>query len=485
MKDCRKFKRILIIMFFCLGALLIKGDNVKAAYANITCPPIATAGNSLNIIVTGSAAQWNLSLMVNGTQIASSNELDSIENKTISFSGRYTPSSAGTVTVSLEGTATDADGSTVRSFSSKTLSVSGGSSSSGDSGETPSAAPYNDSSNDDVDTEGPRLTNLGINPHDFSGFRSANTSYSVNVPNDCSSVEIYADGNGSISGTGTKTLKEGTNRFEITVSLNGDSKTYSLSVVRATANGEDVPNVPEDQKKEEEKQEGTFLLDDLKVEGYELSPKFDKNVTKYSVKLKQKPESLEKLKALVKASFGDPKYKVEVITNKELKEDKNEVYVVIKDDQKEYKRYTIVFAYEKEKEDPKAVGAVVSNNNDNTNNLDKMGVQSYIILALACLGFFIAFAMAIYSYVVSRKLREYREDEEDGEYEYNNYLDGYGKNTENIEENSEDYSDENERIEELENDDVDSGTLLKDSIEAVSKVSGYRNSRRGRAGRHF
>ncbi|MBR3132497.1 MAG: cadherin-like beta sandwich domain-containing protein [Clostridia bacterium] len=493
MKDCRILKKIFLIIFFSLVALFIKSGKVDAAYANITCPPIATAGTSMNIIVTGSAAQWNLSLKVNGTQIASSNELDSIENKTISFSGKYTPSSAGTVTVTLEGTATDADGTTIRSFASKSLSVSGGSSSSGTSGNTTSVAPKNEGTNtsaaNTTSSDEPRLTNLGITPHDFSGFRSANTSYSVSVPNDCSSVSIYAEGNGSISGTGSKTLKEGTNKFEITVSLNGSSKTYTLSINRATADGEDVPNVTDEEEKkdEEDNDQDSFLLDDLKVEGYELSPKFDKKIKKYTVKLDKKPDSLDKLKELVKASFKDEKYKVEIITNSELKDDKNDVYVVIKDDEKEYSRYTITFSYEKEEEKPKAVGAVVPLNND-TGYLDGIGKLSYLVIAFSSIGFFIAFVMSVYSYVLSRKLRGYQEDEEyenEGEVEYSNYLEENENDDLNTAETFENNSEESERIKELEDNDMDSGNLLKESIESVSKLSGYRNSRKGRAGRHF
>ena len=79
------------------------------------------------------------------------------------------------------------------------------------------------------------LSNLGINPkeYDFKGFKASKTSYEVTVPNDVSSIEIYAnkqDAKASITGTGKKNLQEGTNVFKIVVTAeNGTTKTYQLN----------------------------------------------------------------------------------------------------------------------------------------------------------------------------------------------------------------------------------------------------------------
>lgn len=81
------------------------------------------------------------------------------------------------------------------------------------------------------------LANLGIRPNDFSGFKATKTSYSTDVPNNVESVEIYAtkgQSGQSISGTGKKALKEGSNTFNIVVTAEDGKtkKTYTLTINR-------------------------------------------------------------------------------------------------------------------------------------------------------------------------------------------------------------------------------------------------------------
>ena len=55
------------------------------------------------------------------------------------------------------------------------------------------------------------LSNLGMNPNDFTGFSENKTSYDVTVPNNVTQVEIYAtkkDSKASLTGTGIKKLQE-------------------------------------------------------------------------------------------------------------------------------------------------------------------------------------------------------------------------------------------------------------------------------------
>lgn len=74
------------------------------------------------------------------------------------------------------------------------------------------------------------MKNLGIRPNDFSGFTANKTEYAVEVPNEVENIEIYAvkgtDGQ-TISGTGNKTLTEGENAFNVTVTAeDGTTKKY-------------------------------------------------------------------------------------------------------------------------------------------------------------------------------------------------------------------------------------------------------------------
>ena len=96
----------------------------NAASASISAPDSVEVNTPITISVSGSGVQWNLVLKVNGTTIGSSQELENYEgNKSISFSGSYTPTEAGTITAVLEGSVTDVDETTITSFGSATITV--------------------------------------------------------------------------------------------------------------------------------------------------------------------------------------------------------------------------------------------------------------------------------------------------------------------------------------------------------------------------
>lgn len=89
------------------------------------------------------------------------------------------------------------------------------------------------------------LGNLGIKPNDFSGFRAAKTSYDVTVPNNVSSINVYANKGHSgqtISGTGTKTLNVGINTFNVLVTAEDGTtkKTYTINVTREGENSSET-----------------------------------------------------------------------------------------------------------------------------------------------------------------------------------------------------------------------------------------------------
>lgn len=81
------------------------------------------------------------------------------------------------------------------------------------------------------------LSDFGIKPHDFKGFKPSTFKYSVDVPSDTETVEIYAvkGQNGQlVAGTGIKKLKDGANTFEVVVTAeDGKTKnTYTLTINR-------------------------------------------------------------------------------------------------------------------------------------------------------------------------------------------------------------------------------------------------------------
>ena len=216
-------KKKIISVFFAFILIFILKNYSNAANANIQCNNTATVNKPFSVTVTGSGVQWNLILKINGQVVASNNEFENVQgNKTISFSTSYTPTTTDNLQITLEGSVTEAnDGSTIRNFSSKTVTVL--TNSSNNSGTTKS--------------NNANLGNLGITPNDFSGFRAAKTSYDVTVPNNVSSINVYANKGHSgqtISGTGTKTLNVGKNTFNVVVTAEDGTtkKTYTINVTR-------------------------------------------------------------------------------------------------------------------------------------------------------------------------------------------------------------------------------------------------------------
>lgn len=82
----------------------------------------------------------------------------------------------------------------------------------------------------------------GAGAKGVSGFSGDTLKYTVNVDNDKSTVVIGATSvrsDAKITGTGTKTLKVGTNTFSIVVTAaNGSKRTYEITINRAGATGD-------------------------------------------------------------------------------------------------------------------------------------------------------------------------------------------------------------------------------------------------------
>ena len=194
-----------------------------------------------------------------------------------------------------------------------------GGNSSSDSQPSSSSNPRRNN-NSNSSSSNANLINLGIRPHDFSGFRSGTTSYSVTVPADTESVEVYAeaqDSNATISGTGTVNLQEGENTIEVVVTAeNGTTKTYTIVITRETA---------EDTEENTEIVEGEGLAS-LSIQNIELSPKFETNVYEYTAKYIGEDTTLQ-----IEANPTNEEYQVEIVGNEDLKEGENLITILVSD----------------------------------------------------------------------------------------------------------------------------------------------------------
>lgn len=350
-------KKKIISIFFVIALIFTLKNYSNAASAGIQCNNTATVNKPISITVTGSAVQWNLTLKVNGIKIASSSEFENVQgNKNISFSGSYTPTSTGNLTVSLEGSVTEAgDGSTIRKFGTKTITVSENTSNNNKNNNGSSSNPSAGNNGGKTDTNTgsttksnvATLSNLGIRPNDFSGFSANKTSYSTEVPNNVESIEIYAekakDNNRKtitgqkISGTGKKTLKEGTNSFSVVViSEDGTAnKTYTINVTRKTKDDNSTENETTEETTNETASEDevedpaaqAFGLTKLSIAGVELQPQFQTDVYEYRIELK---ENLDKLD--IEAIATEENANVEITGNENLKDGENIITILVKGD---------------------------------------------------------------------------------------------------------------------------------------------------------
>lgn len=174
------------------------------------------------------------------------------------------------------------------------------------------------------------LANLGIKgQYDFTGFRAAKTSYSVTVPNEAESVEIYASKGQSgqkITGTGVKQLKEGTNAINVVVTAEDGTttKTYTISIERKSA--ETTDNTEEKEEETSTEEQESFGLKELKIEGIEITPEFKTDIYEYSAELKEDKTSLE-LTTLPTVENAE----IEVTGNEDLKDGENIITVIVKE----------------------------------------------------------------------------------------------------------------------------------------------------------
>ena len=319
---------------FILSIILIFAINnySNAASASIQCSSTGNVNSPMAISVTGSGAQWNLILKVNGQTIASNSEMESVTTKSITFSGTYTPTATGNITATLEGSVTDESG-TIRSFGSKTISIGSASNSSGTTNNNNNNQPSTNTKSN-VAT----LSNLGIRPNDFSGFKANTTSYNVEVPYSTEKIEVYASKGQSgqtISGTGVRQLKEGANTFEVVVTAEDGTtkKTYTINVTRKSK--DDTENTIEEETTDEEEnteeeEMPLFGLSELEIIGLKLSPEFKADIYEYKVELKEDIDKLD-----IRTLSISENSTIEIIGNENLQEGENVITILIKGENEE------------------------------------------------------------------------------------------------------------------------------------------------------
>lgn len=184
------------------------------------------------------------------------------------------------------------------------------------------------SKNESTKSSNANLSNLGIRPNDFTGFRYGTTTYNVTVPESTKSVEVYAqaqDSKAKVSGTGTKTLENDKTSVDVVVTAeDGTKKTYTINITKSdTTNNAASSTSKESQSSNEVKSNG---LSSLKINELNLTPDFKTDIYEYNVKYIGEETKLE-----IKAEPTNDNYEVEILENKDLKEGENIITILVSD----------------------------------------------------------------------------------------------------------------------------------------------------------
>ena len=370
-------KRKILKIFFV--AILMFFANTIISNAGIISVSSSTNGDTATVSVSSSVKLGAYTVSVSGlTPISSSGGQGAggslITNASAegftSLATFNAPSSDTKVTVS----ATGMEDTDLNPQSSETVSVTvkakennttGGDDTQGDNNPVDNNSENNDDNvSNNKESNNANLSNLGIKPNDFTGFKPNKNSYNVTVPNDVTSIEVYAykgDEGQSVSGTGKKNLNEGENTFEVKVFSEDRSKTntYTIVVTREKSenseqenNTVDDANVIDDgQIANEENGEGEvsgLTLESLKIIGItdkddvtiepNISPEFSPNIYEYTTTVQFDVNSLK-----IEAKPTIENTSIEILGNENFQIGENIVTILLKNnDTGEQQTYQII-----------------------------------------------------------------------------------------------------------------------------------------------
>ena len=317
----------LLLMIITILFIFSLSNYVCAASSSMsTSTSSATVGDTITVTVKVNAAQWNLKLTANGTELDTWAEtLNYSENLSKTFTVSYKPTKSGTVEFVLSGDYTDVDQTNkeiniTKSVTVKEKSTSGGGSSSGGSNSGNSGNSGNSSGN-----------NNGSTTTQKPNFKSADrTVYTTGTTNLRSSWSTSSSATTVPAGTAltlTGTSSETINGYVwYRVKYNGATKYVASNL---------VTNTKPQEKKETEKSDNNDLAS-LEIEGVTLEPSFSKDVTEYTVQLKDDVTELN-----IDAQAESSKAKVKISGNEDLKDGENTITITVTAEDESTKEYTI------------------------------------------------------------------------------------------------------------------------------------------------
>ncbi len=434
-ESMKKIRNILILITFYI-LMVFHCSEVQAASATISANKTsATVGETVTITVSVNAAAWNIHVTGAATGTFA-DSTDDAENTSFTKQVTFTPSAPGNYTVNMSGDVSEGSNNQTKPITgsvaiavkekpaTSTNSTPTNTNTNTNTPDTPAAPATTKEPETPKKSNNAKLSNLGFTPNDFKGFTANKTSYSATVPNSVSSIEIYAKKGQSgqtISGTGKKTLQEGTNQFSVTVTAeDGTTKsTYTLSITREAATAQEE-NTTENETTSEnttdtntvaesttnDKDDETKLtvgLSNLSITGVTLSPTFQKDVYEYTAKLIGDKTMLD-----INTTAIDEGQTIEIVGNEDLQEGENIITIMVTDE-KEEKTATYQITVNKSLVDEEAIAK-------EREKEEQEKRQNMTILAVIVGAIVIVSLILIVRYIRYRREGDYEDDDYDDAY---------------------------------------------------------------------
>ena len=438
-----KKTKIYAIILFAIALLLLLSSKAYAVSASLSVSSSEIEkGDSVTVTVTASSvAAWDVHVSasgpVSGDGISDADVTADGKNTSKSFSTTYTATDAGTIIISLTGDVTDEDGNNADIGDTKTITVKEPAPVEPEpevpadpspavvdpepakdpeptTAPEPTTVPEPTATPEPTKSSNANLGNLGITPNDFSGFRQGTTSYEVSVPYDVTEIEVYAnklEDSQVISGTGSKSLSEGSNVFDVTVTAeDGTEKTYTITVVRLAKEKTNEPNI---NKTDAEKVE--LALASIQIDNVKLNETFKSNVYEYTATADKDAKVVT-----VKAIANTEGALIEVDAPEEFKDGENVIKITVKEkDGNGKKIYIIKVSKNVEKKETKTENTIVPATAGTTKSNKSGGSGLPIETIIYCIGVVVITALGVLFAVIRyRKDQGYGEEEEEDEFDF-------------------------------------------------------------------
>ena len=350
-----------IKIFIVFVALVLLNATISNAVSLTIKPSKTTAkeGDSVKITINGSGISGRVNLATSGNGSLSDNSVW-VDNSSATTTLKINGTGNIVVTAIPEDISNSNTGDAITNIKSTSTKIKVKSTTNDNlSSTTPNNSTLDNSSKPSTDAT---LKNLGIKPNDFSGFRKANTSYSISVPKNVEKISIYATPTNSkalVTGTGSKTLQIGKNTFNIKVTAE-DKKTTKIYTL--TINRKD---------KEDTKSDATLANLGIRPKEYDFTG-FRPNLTTYNVIV---PNDVEKI--TIYANAKNVKDTIVGSGNKSLKVGQNKCEIkVTSENKKTSKTYVINVTRKEKEEEPEEKPEVENDENKENNQKNSEGLKN-------------------------------------------------------------------------------------------------------------